>query len=341
MVDPRIAVLGAGANGASIGADLTAAGADVVLIEQWPAHVERMRADGLHIISPEGTLTVNPRTMHLCEVATLRERFDVVLMLMKAYDSRWAAQLIAPHLAEDGLIAGVQNGMTTGIIAEVVGAHRTMGTVIEVSSTMSEPALVHRHTGVAKSWFAVGALENGPRGRENEVASLLRHSGTVEVVDTIEATKWMKLVSNCTLLVPSAVLGLPMLDALHTPGMREVMLQAGQEALAVGLASGHPVLPIFGLTPEEVIDTDRVVEIMLDKLFAGFVVPGATTTVLQDWDKSRKSEADDLNGHVVAAGARMGVPTPMNAAVLELARRIERGDLAPHPDNIALMTTGA
>jgi 2-dehydropantoate 2-reductase len=338
MVDPRIAVLGAGANGASIGADLTASGADVVLIEQWPAHVERMRSDGLQIISPDGTLTVQPRTMHLCEVATLREQFDIVLMLMKAYDSRWAAQLIEPHLADDGLIAGVQNGMTTAAISEVAGAHRTMGTVIEVSSTMSEPGVVHRHTGVSKSWFAVGAPENGPRGREEEIASLLRRSGTVQVVDTIDATKWMKLVSNCTLLVTSAILGLPMLDALHAPGMREVMLQAGQEALAVGQAIGHPVLPIFGLTPEEVVDTDRVVETMLDKLFAGFVVPGATTTVLQDWDKSRKSEADDLNGHVVAEGARLGVNTPMNSAVLELAHRIERGELNPAPENIALLS---
>ena len=41
----KIAVLGAGANGASIGADLTRAGEDVLLIEQWPAHVEAMRAN--------------------------------------------------------------------------------------------------------------------------------------------------------------------------------------------------------------------------------------------------------------------------------------------------------
>src|SRR6185312_318625 len=136
MNQPRIAVLGAGANGASIGADLTTAGLDVVLIEQWPEHVERMRADGLRILSPDGELHVRPRTMHLCEVATLRTKFDLVLMLMKAYDSPWAARLIAPHLADDGLLAGLQNGMTVDAIAEAVGVERTMGTVIEVSSTM-------------------------------------------------------------------------------------------------------------------------------------------------------------------------------------------------------------
>jgi 2-dehydropantoate 2-reductase len=156
-------------------------------------------------------------------------------------------------------------------------------------------------------------------------------------VDNIAATKWMKLISNSTLLVTSAILGLPMLDALHVPGMREIMLKAGQEALDVGRALGHPVLPIFGLTPDEVSDPEKVVEIMLDKLFAGFVMPGATTTVLQDWRKSRHSEVDDLNGHVAAEGARLGIPTPMNSTVVEIAHRIERGELAPDLANFALM----
>jgi 2-dehydropantoate 2-reductase len=337
MTEPRIAILGAGANGASVGADLTAAGLDVVLIEQWPEHVERMRSDGLRILAPAGELAVKPRVMHLCEVATLRSKFDLVLMLMKAYDSAWAARLIAPHLADDGLLAGLQNGMTVEAITDAVGVERTMGTVIEISSTMNEPGVVHRHTAVSQSWFAVGAPEGGPASRRDEVAAVLRHSGTVQLVDNIAATKWMKLISNSTLLVTSAILGLPMLDALHVPGMREIMLKAGQEALDVGRALGHPVLPIFGLTPDEVSDPEKVVEIMLDKLFAGFVMPGATTTVLQDWRKSRHSEVDDLNGHVVAEGARLGIPTPMNSTVVEIAHRIERGELAPDPSNFALM----
>ncbi|CAN5131762.1 ketopantoate reductase family protein [soil metagenome] len=337
MGDPRIAVLGAGANGASIGADLTAAGQDVVLIEQWPAHVERMRADGVRIISPEGELHVRPRTLHLCEVAELKQQFDVVLMLMKAYDSRWATQLVEPYLAPDGLMVGVQNGMTAQTIEDVVGADRTMGAVIECSATMDQPGVVQRHTGVARSWFAVGALAGGPADRAEEIAALLRHSGTVQQFDDIQAAKWMKLVSNSTLLVTSAILGLPMLDALQAPGFRDVMVAAGNETLAVGRALGHPILPIFGLTPEEIADPSAVVDIMTDKLFAGFVVPGATTTVLQDWEKGRHSEVDDLNGHVAAEGRALGIATPVNAAVTGLAHRIERGEVKPDPSLLADM----
>jgi len=340
MAESRIAVLGAGANGASIGADLTRAGLDVTLVEQWPAHVERMRADGLTIETPEETIRVQPKVIHLCEVAELKSKFDIVLMLMKAYDSRWAAQLIAPYLAEDGLMAGVQNGMTARVVEDVVGPHRTIATVIECSATMDEPGLVHRHTPVSKAWFATGVLPGGPdAAREEEVASLLRHSGTVQHFDDIESAKWMKLVSNATLLVTSAILGLPMLDALHTPGFRDIMVAAGNEALAVGIAVGHQVLPIFGLTPEEIVDRERIVDIMTDKLFAGFVVPGATTTILQDWRRGagRHSEVDDLNGHVAAKGREAGIPTPMNAAVTEIAHRIERGELTPRPENLGLM----
>jgi NADPH-dependent glutamate synthase beta subunit-like oxidoreductase len=47
MTNPRVGVLGTGANGATIAADLARAGHDVVLIDQWPAHVEAMRAKGV------------------------------------------------------------------------------------------------------------------------------------------------------------------------------------------------------------------------------------------------------------------------------------------------------
>ncbi|MFC5503151.1 ketopantoate reductase family protein [Lysinimonas soli] len=337
MPGSRIAVLGAGANGASIGADLTAAGLDVTLIEQWPAHVEAMRANGIRIEMADGVLETPVKTMHLCEVATLRRPFDVVLLLMKAYDSRWAAQLIEPYLADDGLLVGVQNGMTVDTITEVVGAHRTLGCVIEISSTMEDPGIVRRHSGPDRSWFAVGSLSEATAGREEQIAGLLRHSGTVAVVDDIRATKWMKLVSNASVLVTTANLGLSMSEAIELPGMRELMVASGTEALRAGRAQGFPVLPIFGLTPEDVANSDTVVDTLLDALYRGFVTPNTTTTVLQDWSKSRHSEVDDLNGEVVARSAAAGLPAPVNAAVVEVAHRIERGELDATPSNLALM----
>ncbi len=332
-----VAVLGAGANGASIGADLTVAGVDVTLIEQWPAHVEAMRERGVTINLPDRTVVQSVDVRHLCQVAELREKFDVVFMLMKAYDSRWAAQLIEPHLADDGLLVGVQNGMTVDTIAEVVGAHRTLGCVIEISSMMFDPGLIERNSGPDRSWFALGSIDPSTRSREEEVAALLRHTGTVDIVDDIRSAKWMKLVSNSTTLVTTAILGLPMLEAVAQPGMRELMVRSGQEALDAGRAQGYSVLPIFGLTADAVADYDSVVETLLDALLEGFVLPQTKTTILQDWVKGRHSEVDDINGAVVATSAHHGLAAPVNAAVVELAHRIERGELKPGAQNLTLL----
>ena len=49
----------------------------------------------------------------------------MVFLVTKAYDTRWHAELIKPYLADDGFLIGVQNGVTAGVIADVVGPSRT------------------------------------------------------------------------------------------------------------------------------------------------------------------------------------------------------------------------
>ncbi|QNE45820.1 2-dehydropantoate 2-reductase [Glaciihabitans sp. INWT7] len=338
MTDQKIAVLGTGANGASIGADLTRAGLDVTLIEQWPAHVEAMRRHGIRVQLPEETITTPVTVINLCEVATLREKFDVVLVLMKAYDTTWATELIKPYVASDGLVVGVQNGMTVDDIARVVGVERTLGAVIEISSNMFEPGIVERQSPHARSWFAVGGIDPSTRGREHEAADLLRHSGTVEVTDDIRSSKWMKLVVNAAELVPSAILGLPLAEAVRVPGMREYMIEAGQEAVRTTLAIGNRVVPIFGMSADDVTSPEQFTEVLLDAVLNDYTLPSTRTTVLQDWMKGRRSEVDQINGLVVDEQRRMGGRAPANQIAVELAHRIESGELEASPANAALLT---
>jgi 2-dehydropantoate 2-reductase len=93
MTDKKVAVLGSGAKAPSIGGDLTNAGLDVVLLEQWPGHAQGMRSTGLRIEMRRRDAAIAVRSYHLCEVCTFTERFDIVLVLMKAYDTRSALRL--------------------------------------------------------------------------------------------------------------------------------------------------------------------------------------------------------------------------------------------------------
>lgn len=337
MGRPRIAVLGTGANGSVIGADLIGAGHDVTFIEQWPEHVEKIRADGITIeIEEEGTFTTQVDNMlHICEVATLTEPFDIVFLVLKAYDTRWGCELIKPYVAEDGVVVGVQNGMTFDDIIEIMGADRAIGCVIEVSSTMLDAGFVQRQSPHARSWFAVGTDDGEVTPKLTQVADIMRHVGDVEIVYDIRSAKWMKLVINAAELVPSAILDMSIPGAAQLPEMRELMMTAGNEAIDAGLALGHQVVPIFGLDGIDPSRPHDYVEMLFEKLMDDFVLETTRSTVLQDWIRGRHSEVDEIHGAVVAA-----LPegeAVVNAAMVEVAHRIERGELERKRANIEIV----
>jgi 2-dehydropantoate 2-reductase len=337
MRSRRIAVVGTGANGAGIAADLVGAGFDVTLVEQWPEHVDAMRKHGLRVEMPAETVTRRVRVLHLCELAAHNPRFDIALILVKAYDTAWAAHLIAPYVVPDGLVVGVQNGMTVEQVAAAAGPERTLGAVIDVSASMLTPGVVVRDSPPDRSWFAVGSVFDETHGREEEVAELLRHSGVVEVVDDIVSAKWMKLVLNAGELAPTALLDEPIMVAAHEPGIRDVWIRASREALEVGLARGIPISPILGIDDPSMLTVDRYPEHLLDVLLEGFVLPTTRTTIWQDWKRGRRSEAGDINGLVSRWGREAGIATPVNDAVAELAARVEKREIAPGRMNLDLL----
>jgi 2-dehydropantoate 2-reductase len=333
----RIAVLGAGANGAAFGADMVNAGLDVTLIDPWAAHVEVMRADGLRVEMPDETVITQVQARHVSDVATLQQPFDMVFLGVKAYDTRWACELIQPHVAPDGLVVGLQNGTTMDDVASIMGPERTLGAVIEVAAGLYEPGVVTRQTGPAGTWFGVGAYDEATLGREREATEILQHAGAVEIRDDIRSAKWMKLVVNASEFLPSSILNLPLAEAVKLPGITELMKASGREAVRTGLAIGHELVPIFGNTRIEENDPDHYATVLLDAVLTHWTLPDTKVTTLQDWSKGRRAEVDDINGVVVREQAARGGAAPINAKLVELATRIERGEMAADPSNADLL----
>lgn len=337
---PRVAYFGTGANGAGIAADMHRAGHDVTFIEQWPAHVEAMRANGITVAYGDGTEeTTEVRVLHLCEVAEQRQPFDIVFLGMKAYDTRWACELIRNVLAPEGVVVGVQNGMTRGDIAEIVGKARALGAVIEVTANMYTPGRVDRQTPRAESWFALeDSADVGP-DRVKQVAEILSASGKVDVTSDIHSAKWMKLSVNAAELVTSAIVGLPLMTAAEDSVLMAWMLATGREAVCAAAADGAVLVPILGMEPDvDTSDPAAFADALFDKVITNFYLPDTETTCLQDWKKGRRNEAREINGHVVRVAEAHGIPAPFNALVVELSEAIERGE-APfdmsHRDRIA------
>jgi 2-dehydropantoate 2-reductase len=332
----KIAVLGTGANGSCVAADLTRAGLDVVLIDQWPEHVATMRANGLRVTLNGETTTTPVRALHLCEVATLRHPFDIVLLVPKAYDTRWMCELIAPHLAPDGILVPLQNAMTTQDAVDIVGASRVVACVVELASDLFEPGVVQRHTPNARTWFGLGGMNAVSQARVAEIDAMLGHVGKTAVLSKVLDGKWMKLVVNAVFLGFFGTLGGTIRAAAELPGIRPLMLRIGLEAVAAGESLGYTAEPIFGVDASEARTPERLLERLFDKLTRD-IGPNARPAVLHDHIKHRYSEVDAINGAVVTALADQGRPAPANDAIVAVTRRIYARELQPALENLMLI----
>ena len=330
----KIAVLAAGAIGGSVGADLTEAGFNVTLIDQWPAHVEAMKSDGLRVVMPGKDLSIPVKAIHLCEVRSLQEAFDIVFLAAKSYDTAWMVPFISPYLKPDGILVSLQNSLNDEWIAPLIGYQRDIATAFELSGEIFEPGRVKRNNNREHTWFAVGELHGRITPRLEEVAGLLRNAGITETTANIWGTKWSKLVVNTMSQGLCGILGIYNWEIMKNPALFKICVRLGRESMQVGTTLGYRLEPLFGITAEDFLaSTDELLEKNLRTLFAT-IGRESRCAVFQDHLKRRKSEVDYLNGLVAERGKIAGVPTPWNEAITSLSRQIEQGKRKPGLSNL-------
>ena len=103
----RIAVVGAGAIGAYVGAALARGGADVHLLARG-ANLAGMRRDGIRVLSPRGDFGADPpATDDPREIGPV----DVVFLGLKANGYAMAGPLLEPLLHDTTAVVAAQNGI--------------------------------------------------------------------------------------------------------------------------------------------------------------------------------------------------------------------------------------
>jgi 2-dehydropantoate 2-reductase len=332
----KIAVLGVGAIGSSIGADLTQAGLDVTLIDQWPAHVRAMKTNGLQVQFKDSQFQVPVKALNLCAMASANLAFDLVFLAAKSNDTRWLAEFIKPYLKPDAVVVGTQNGMNDDAIASIVGRERVIGCVVELQAELFTPGQIQRNTTRKGSWFTVGEVDGSVTPRVKELASIMSKVGRCDVTNNIYGAKWTKLIANTMTMGPFSLLGLRNFEAAALPGMFDISVKLGRESFAVGTALGYRVEPIFGLRADEFAgSSDENLVTTMQTLLSH--VGGGRTAPIHDHLKGRASEIEFISGLVSRKGRELGIATPANDAVTELDRRINQGEIKMDPANYALL----
>ncbi|HSV83268.1 MAG TPA: 2-dehydropantoate 2-reductase [Ramlibacter sp.] len=336
----RIAIVGAGAVGAYVGAHMVRAGEDVILVDAYPDHVRAMQTRGVAIegVVERDRFTVPVRALHVSEVQCLSREpaIDMAFIGVKAYDTPWACALVQPYLASGGIAMSMQNGLNDHLVAAVVGWERTLGVTISGCGVdLHAPGRVKRSNASAEGQtvFRVGEINGMATHRASEAARLMGCADHAAVISNLWGERWSKLVVNAMRMGLAALTRIYIPDQDRDESTRAVMIRLGAEALRVGIANGYVVEKVQGIPARVLLaaadgDSNAIEEttrLLLE--FASRYADTALPSLAQDIVKGRRTEIDQINGLVVQKGMEAGIPTPANARVLELTRKLERGEI--------------
>lgn len=230
---------------------------------------------------------------------------DAAVVCVKAYGTRWAADVASRLLAPDGIVATIQNGLgNVETLAEKVDPARISLGVVYVGAEMVDGALAATGPGQVE----MGRPRHAAARAHLEALGRAMADGgmTVSVVDDPWPSVWRKLVVNAAMNPTTAIFGIPNPALLDHPAGRPLADDLARETARVATSAGTP------------IDADEAPTMW--HAVASFV---NRSSMLQDVTARRPTEIDAINGAVAREGRRRGVPTPVNEAVTVLVKALE------------------
>ena len=338
----RLVFMGAGAVGSYVGGHLCRAGHDVTLIDPWPDHIEAIKHNGLQLEGTQGKHLVHPNALHLHEVQSLfKDPVEIAFVCTKSYDTVWATQMISQYLAPNGLIVSLQNSINEERIASVVGWGRVIGCIASsISVNAYKPGHVTRTVqpgGPGYTVFRIGEVHGRITPRLEALAEMLTAVDSAKATTNLWGERWTKLVVNSMGNGVSAITGLSGKEQTLNAATRQLSIQLGGEAVAVGQALGFELESLRGVDGsvlKAAASGDRQafeqVEASLLKRVPTMTDEGRPSTG-QDILKGRRTEIDFINGLVADKGDEAGIPAPTNRALVQVVKEVERGERQPDP----------
>lgn len=291
----RIAVFGAGAVGGVLGARLAEGGSDVTFIARG-AHLEALERDGLTIVTPEGD-----RSTHAvravgdpAEVGPV----DVVLFLVKSYDTEAAARRVAPLLRHDTAVLSLQNGVDNEVrIASAIGAEHVLGGAVYILAAIVEPGVVRS----GRARIVVGEMEPGPPSqRVLRLVQAASAGGIVaEASPDVRVVKWEKYVLLVAFSAVTAATQLTIGEVRASQAATDMMRAVMHEAWLVGRALGVPLA-------DDLVERQHALVLAQKDTEA--------TSLRHDLLTGHRMELDALQGTLRRLGRETGVPTPWTDA---------------------------
>lgn len=301
----KIAVVGAGAMGSLFGTLLAEGGHAVWLIDVWQEHIDAVNQNGV-------TLEFDGKIRRVRLEATTDPlqigEAELVLVFVKATQTKSAAQTAARLAGSKGLVMTLQNGMGNAeTIAHIITPRRILVGTTAHGATMLKAGSI-RHAGAGPT--TVGMWADGEKEFQNarQIADQFTQVGIeTTAVKDVRPVIWDKLLVNVGINAITALTGIKNGQILDLELTRELSRAAIEEAASVAQARG--------------------IQMRKDPASPVFQVAAATaanrSSMGQDVDHCRPTEIMAINGFVVREAESMGISAPVNRTLTALVQTME------------------
>lgn len=296
----RIAIMGSGGVGGYFGARLAQAGHEVHFIARG-AHLAAIRQNGLKVESKLGDVHLDSPavTDNPAEVG----RVDLAIVCVKLWDTEAAAEALRPMLGPDSAVVSIQNSVKKDdLLRDKLGRETVFGGVCYIATSIASPGVI-RHVGTMQR-LVFGEYGGRRSDRTERFLAACREAGIdAEIHPDIERAIWEKFVFLVGMSGTTASIRQPIGPIRAHARTRALLLDAMREAVDVGRAQG--------IALDERFADQRLT--FIDGLPADM-----NSSMNHDLRNGNRLELDWLSGDVVARGARLGIPTPVNRAIHDI-----------------------
>jgi 2-dehydropantoate 2-reductase len=314
-----IAIVGAGAMGGAYAAMLDAVPEFETVFVARGARAARLAREGL---------IVNDRPLNLPVVrpGQATAPVDLIMVALKHHHLEEALPDMAPFIGAQTAIISIMNGLES---EETIGARYGKDKVLPaiavgIDALREGNRISHRSPGR----LIFGEAENriiSPRVRRVQ-ETFTRAGVPHETPEDMRRTLWWKFMINVGMNQASAVTGATY-GVFRTSKDVRALMQALMEEV-ITLAGAYNV----NLSAQDIEDW---LAILPD------LAPDGKTSMLQDMEAGRPTEVDIFGGKVVSLGRERGIPTPVNAALLNIIRVLEAQRSRPESKDSGLEAAGA
>ncbi len=320
----KIAIVGAGAMGSIMGGLLKKSGAEVVLVDPFVAHMEKIKETGLTLRYLDGTEEAVGRIDTAVDAQGL-DKADFIFVQVKGQFMHGAMENVKKLAKEDTVVAVLMNGWGAVDIAEqyfdpqriVYGPPMYAGKIIEPG--IVEVQAIMPNTVSTVTSFA--SKTNHPLCIEKvgEITNLLKKSNINLPYDkeNTEVGIWTKIALNSIVNAGCSITRIVIKDWYAQQDAVELSMKLGEEVCRVANAMQIPV------SME-----------MLHKFCVPYTIGDPETLPLTlnsphlpsmgvDMRNKKITEVDFINGAVVREGKKRGVSVPYNETFYHLVKIIE------------------